>query len=148
MTEVLVHEVALRCSVEHAFAVFTAKVDLWWPRGHRKLDGSVLRHEAHEGGRLFERAPNGEEFVLADVLVCDPPHELRLAWHPGKITAPTQTVITFTAQGPHEAVVRVEHTEGAAALGAHWSSRAALFNNGWTKVLAALSTFIEREEDA
>jgi hypothetical protein len=34
--EVLTRRIALACPVEHAFGVFTDKIDLWWPRGHRR----------------------------------------------------------------------------------------------------------------
>lgn len=143
MADPLVHEIALRCSAAHAFLVFTEKVDLWWPKAHRKFAGSTLRQEPFVGGQLVERAPNGDEFVLADVLDCTPSQVMRLAWHPGKITAPTETLITFTPTGPHDVVVRVEHREGDAALGARWDSRAAMFDTGWSTVLAAMAKFIK-----
>lgn len=145
MPEPLVHNIALRCSVEHAFAVFTQRVDLWWPPSHRRLENSTLHYDARTGGQLREHAPSGEVFVWADVLHIDPPHEIRIAWHPGKITEPTQTLITFTADGPHGAQVKVVHTEGEAALGDQWSHRAALFNAGWGAVLPAFADFIHQE---
>jgi uncharacterized protein YndB with AHSA1/START domain len=142
MSEVLVHEITLACSVDHAFDVFTSKVDLWWPKGHRRFASSTLRHDAVIGGQLIETATTGEEFILADVLACERPFSITLAWHPGKITAPTQTHITFQETGPHQAHVRVEHSEATAALGDQWDSRAALFNKGWQVVLAAMDHFI------
>jgi len=146
MHEPLVHDVTLSCSVDHAFYVFTQKVDLWWPKGHRRYEGSTLHHDPRVGGQLLEIAMNGDVFVLADVVACDPPHQLVLAWHPGKIAAPTKTVITFTEQGPHNAFVRVTHSEGDADLGDQWEHRAALFARGWTAVLAALDTFTRQNE--
>lgn len=146
MRDPLVHDVTLNCSVDHAFFVFTQKVDLWWPKGHRRFENSTLRHDPRVGGQLVETATNGDVFVLADIVACDPPHQLILAWHPGKIAAPTRTVVSFTRQGPHEAFVRVTHSEGDAALGDQWQHRAALFSKGWTAVLAALYTFTEQDE--
>lgn len=141
MHEPLVHDVTLKCSVDHAFFVFTQQADLWWPNGHRRFEKSTLRHDPRIGGQLMEIAANGDVFVLADVIACDPPHQMILAWHPGKINAPTRTVVTFEEQGPHGALVRVAHSEGDAALGDQWEHRAALFSKGWAAVLAALDTY-------
>ena len=93
----------------------------------------------------MEVAASGDTFVLADILDYDPPGRITLAWHPGKTTAPTHSEITFTATGPHSAHIRVVHSEGAAALGADWPARAALFSKGWTAVLAGVATYIETE---
>ena len=143
MTEPLVHEIDVACPIDHAFATFTEKVDLWWPKGHRRFDVSTLHHDAFEGGQLIERSPNGEAFVLADVTVCTPPHRIELDWHPGKITAPTKTVVTFKALSDAEVRVTVTHSEGAAKLGAEWPTRAALFDRGWSAVLTEFKNFIE-----
>lgn len=145
MPEPLTHDVILKCSVTHAFETFTQRVDLWWPKGHRKLDASTLHHDTHTGGLLVERAANGEVFVIADIVACDPPHHITLSWHPGKITEPTLTVVTFSASGPQETHVRVVHSEGNADLRETWALRAALFNKGWTAVLNAISAFVNQE---
>lgn len=146
MHEALVHEVTLQCSVAHAFKVFTQHVDLWWPPGHRKFANSTLHHDQSQGGRLIERGPNGEEFTFADILRIDPPHQMILAWHPGKITAPTQTTVTFRPAGDGQTTVRVLHEEANAALGAAWPARAAMFDKGWTAILAALKERIDTIE--
>ena len=93
----------------------------------------------------MERAANGEVFVIADVVACDPPQQVTLSWHPGKITEPTQTVVTFSASGPNETHVRVVHSEGNGGLGENWAHRAALFNKGWSAVLTAISAIINQE---
>ena len=45
MSEPVLRQITVACSVEHAFRVFTAKLDLWWPPGHRKFSGSSLALE-------------------------------------------------------------------------------------------------------
>ena len=52
MDEVLVRTIALACPVEHAFDVFTDKIDLWWPRGHRRNRDASL---TLTGEALIER---------------------------------------------------------------------------------------------
>lgn len=146
MNEALVHSVTLDCSVAHAFQVFTQQVDLWWPKGHRRFEESSLQHDVRVGGKLIEQAANGERFVLADIVAIEPPHQIELAWHPGKLTNPTRTLVTFSADGAHRANVVVTHSEGHAAMGDAWPQRAALFDKGWNAVLAALDDFIKLED--
>lgn len=141
MSEALHFSVHLNCSIEHAFEVFTSRVNLWWPPGHRRFEGSTLTLEARAGGRFFESAASGEEAVLGEVLSCEPPNSISYTWHPGKITGPTLVKITFQ-QEQTQTLVQVEHSEGDSALGDQWPSRAVLFNKGWDAVLGRLREFI------
>ena len=137
--------VRVNCAPDHAFAVFTNRVDLWWPPSHRRCAGSTLELDAVPGGRLVERAENGDEATIGDVLDSDPPHWLRLSWHLGKISAPTHVTVTFQADGA-QTLVAVHHAEGDSAMGDQWPARAAMFDRGWTAVLAALAEFITKNE--
>lgn len=141
MPDPLHHSVFLNCAPEHAFDVFTARIDLWWPRSHRRFETSVLHLEPVKGGRFFERNTDGAENTMGEVLSCDPPHMIRYTWNPGKITEPTLVEVRFRGEGAGTQV-EVTHSEGAAAMGDRWEDRAALFNAGWTRILAALDTFI------
>lgn len=139
MNEPLRKSITIRCPVAHAFAIFTEKVDLWWPRSHRRFDTSTLTLDPTPGGLFVERTPTGETVTFGEVLKCNAPHEITFTWNPGKITGPTEVTITFTAK-KDTTIVNVEHTEGTANLGEAWETRVALFANGWTAVLAALQT--------
>lgn len=141
MSEPLIKSVTLRCSVEHAFETFTAKVDHWWPSGHRRYKASKIRLDTSEHGQLVEQAPTGETFVFADVYDCEAPNKICLEWHPGKSSTPTDVTITFEQDGDFTNV-KVVHGEGKSALGAQWDDRVALFAMGWIAVMAALSHHI------
>ena len=136
MTNSLRKTIRVRCSVSHAFRIFTEQVDIWWPPGHRKFENSRMCFEVHEGGRFFEQSTAGEEAVLGEVLACEPPHRISYTWHPGKIELPTLVEISFEADG-EETIVNVVHSEGNAALGDKWPERAQLFTRGWNHVLTA-----------
>ena len=138
VAEPLVREVRVRCSIEHAFDVFTQRIDLWWPPAHRRFEASRLYLEPTVGGRFVERSSTGEEFTLGAVLECDPPHRIAYSWYPGAIQEPTHVAIRFTEEGA-ETRVSVVHSEGQSALGEHWPQRVELFERGWRHVLAAFS---------
>lgn len=78
MAEPLCRTVRVRCPIAHAFRIFTARIDLWWPQGHRRFAGSRLHLETFPGGRFFERSAAGEEARLGDLLSCEPPHRISL----------------------------------------------------------------------
>ena len=59
MDDILTRTITLKCDVAHAFDVFTNRIDLWWPRGHRKTSEGSLRLQAVAGGALIDRAPDG-----------------------------------------------------------------------------------------
>ena len=146
MNDPLERSVRIRCAVEHAFAVFTAKVDLWWPPGHRRFQSSRLSLEPRVGGRFLERSDSGEEYVFGEVQVCEPPHRIVYSWHPGAIDRPTEVEVRFTGDGDHTRI-DVTHSEGDSGLGERWPDRCALFERGWGVALPALAAFAEQSDD-
>jgi uncharacterized protein YndB with AHSA1/START domain len=134
--------IEVRCSVEHAFSAFVERVDLWWPPTHRKFPGSQMILEGRAGGRFLERAPDGRDHRLGEVIECDPPHYIKYSWYPGAATKPTEVVVRFQAAG-RVTRVNVLHAEGGAELGLLWPERAQLFDKGWNTVLPAFKMAAE-----
>ena len=134
--------VQVAATPEHAFEVFTAGFDRWWPRSH-SIGASPLKTaviEPRQGGRWYGRLENGVEAEWGDVLVWDPPRRLVLAWRIGVDWAHhpellTEVEVTFTPVG---AATRVdlEHRhlermgEGAEGARATFDSE-----NGWGGLL-------------
>jgi len=137
MNEPLVKRVRVRCNIERAFEAFTDQVNIWWPLGHRRLDGARLVLETKIGGRFFERSDAGKEFQLGEILKCDPPMGLSFTWALGAISKPTRVDIDFEQDG-EDTIVCVTHSEAESALGEVWPQRVVLFTKGWTSVLDAL----------
>lgn len=129
--------ITLRCNAEHAFDAFIDQVDLWWPNSHRRFERSSFSLDARAGGKLVERADDGSEMVFGDVLSCERPKTIRMSWHPGKISQPTEVTITFVEEGGRT-TVRVVHAEGRGEMGPRWEEKVALFSSGWTAILNAL----------
>lgn len=142
MSEPLRKTVRVRCSTAHAFDVFTRRIDAWWPRGHRRLDGEVVL-EPFVGGRVFERDRHGTEVELGRVLVHEQPDRLVYTWWPGAVAGPTHVEIRFVADG-EQTRVDVEHREGDAQLGPEWPRRAQGFSRAWDDVLPAFAADVAR----
>jgi uncharacterized protein YndB with AHSA1/START domain len=108
--------VTVEVSREHAFAVFTERIDAWWPRSHHIGDVALaeVRLERREGGRWYEIRADGSDGDWGTVLTWDPPARIVLGWQldasfsydPDFVT---EVEVTFTALGPHRTFVELEH---------------------------------------
>ena len=138
MADILTRTIDLACSVDHAFDVFTNKIDLWWPRGHRKNRDASL---TLSGDALIERSADGGEWIMGQVAAIEPPHLLSLDWFPGSGASPTSVEIRF-AESTAGTTITVTHRP-LLETKSIWPQRVALFAKGWDTVLPALRTFIE-----
>ena len=127
-----------------AFALFTEGIGTWWPTDTYRIGESegVAVLEPREGGRWYERAPDGVECDWGRVLAWEPPHRVLLAW---QLNATwqydadfvTEVEVRFTEDGAGGTRVDLEHRhidrfgdaaeQLAAALGG---------DGGWPAVLA------------
>src|SRR5688572_8433147 len=79
--------VFVRCTPEHAFHVYTERMDDWYPlEGHSLFDdpNGTVHWERHVGGRVYERSPGGEEGAWGTIVAWDPPNGFTMTWHPGR----------------------------------------------------------------
>lgn len=132
----LLKSIHVRCSLEHAFDTFVERVDLWWPKTHKKFPRSRLSLDARKGGAFKEVADDGSEHVMGVVHDVVRPHRLRYAWNPGKGAGPTDVVVTFV-EDADGVVVEVVHSVGGSVD--VWAERVAVFDRGWSAVLPAFA---------
>jgi uncharacterized protein YndB with AHSA1/START domain len=132
--------VRVRRPVDVAFKVFTAGIAEWWPLregfsfapDESRIGEIVL--EAREGGRLYERFADGEEYEIGRVTLCHPPERIAFTWgHRDPVTA-TEVEVTFTADGDGTRV-DVVHS-GWERLGAKAREAANDYGGGWGFVLS------------
>jgi uncharacterized protein YndB with AHSA1/START domain len=74
--------ITVKADPDHAFRVFTADIDSWWPRTHHIGKAPMKRViiEGRPGGRCYTEQTDGSEADWGEVLVWDPPQRLVLAW--------------------------------------------------------------------
>ena len=145
MTEQLSLRLEIACSAEHAFAVWTSRIDSWWPADHTvtgQTDAEVVL-EPRLGGRIYERTTNGTEYDWGEVTLWEPPHRLGYLWHLRRDRADaTDVEIRFVAAGRQRTVVEIEH-RGWERLGADadvWRDRN---RTGWSTLVPHFSTAAE-----
>jgi uncharacterized protein YndB with AHSA1/START domain len=111
----MAHEITVPVPPERAFAVFTEGMTTWWPPeytwAHNTLDH--IEVEPFEGGRCFERGPDGFSCDWGRVVRCEPPARIAFTWQisPQRVPQPDPAQasiveVRFTPQG--EAGTRVE----------------------------------------
>jgi uncharacterized protein YndB with AHSA1/START domain len=100
----------------HAFEVFTADFDSWWPRSHTIGKGELKQAviEPRAGGRWYGIDADGIETDWGDVLSWEPPSRIVLAWRIGAdwqyhAALTTEVAVTFTALSADATRVDLEH---------------------------------------
>ena len=138
--------VTVSVPVERAFEVFTAEIGTWWPLRTHAVDterSETVVMEGRVGGRLFERAPTGEEHVWGTLVAWEPPNRIVYSWHPGREEETAQEVeITFSPEGEGTRV-DIRHY-GWEKLGDRLEETVASYNEGWDKVIAVYARAAER----
>jgi uncharacterized protein YndB with AHSA1/START domain len=127
-------------SPDRAFALFTGRIDEWWPHagplGRDTAGQGAVMLEPRLDGQIYRRRADGHVDVWGHVRAWEPPHRLVLAWQPvpGPHVA-TEVEITFTAHtdGTH---VLLEH-RGWDQLGSEAAADRTQYEAGWGDALTA-----------
>lgn len=125
------------CSVEHAFTVWTTRIDTWWPADHTVSGdpGTTVLLEPFSGGRIFERTRAGDEHDWGRVTVWEPPTRLGYTWHlRADATDATDVLITFQPAAAGATRLVIEHAgwDRLGARGIAWRERN---QGGWAALL-------------
>ena len=137
MIEPLRFAVDVGCSVDHAFAVWTAGIGTWWPADHTVTGEPDLRVvlEGRPGGRIFERTADGREHDWGEITRWDPPTALAYLWFlRADRSDATDVAVRFEAAGPSSTRVEIEHSgwERLGTRGRAWRERN---QQGWSTLL-------------
>jgi uncharacterized protein YndB with AHSA1/START domain/uncharacterized damage-inducible protein DinB len=110
--------VTVNADLDHAFKVFTAGFDTWWPRSHhvgkKSLQKAVI--ESRAGGRCFGREADGTECQWGTVTTWEPPNRLVIAWQidpswqfDPDLSKASEVEVRFTAEPGGMTRVALEH---------------------------------------
>lgn len=111
--------VVVRRPLEETFALFTDRLDTWWPLHTHSIaadtfEGRVtvesMTFEKHVGGRVLERMSDGAEAAWGTLLAWEPPHRFQMTWKPTMVDGPsTEVEVLFTAVDADRTRVEVVH---------------------------------------
>lgn len=128
--------VTVPLSQDRAFALFTEKIETWWPIDVFAVSGDQVQTcfvDRFAGGRIAERSKSGDEYVWGEVLAFEPPRRIVVSWHP-KDSPPTEVEITFTPADPGT-LVELEH-RGWESFGELAKEARSEYGGGWKLVIA------------
>jgi uncharacterized protein YndB with AHSA1/START domain len=135
--DALVVEFEVGAPVAHAFAVWTTRAGLWWPKGHTVSgDPASIVFEPAVGGRIVERGRDGSEHEWGEITAWDEPTQVGFLWyHVFDRSQATHVSMTFepVGEGTHVRLVQ----SGFAALGPAGAERRARTTAGWGAVAGA-----------
>lgn len=149
MSDALELEFAVDAPVAHAFEMWTARIEMWWPRDHTVSGDSsaAIVFEPREGGRIFERTPAGDEHAWGEVLAWEPPARLVLAWRiNGQFKCDpavhTEVEVRFDEAGDGTTRIEFEHRL-LENLGDGRDQAAQAMDGGWGTILARFKDVAE-----
>jgi hypothetical protein len=96
MTLAPIHRsVSVSWDQETAFQRFTAQFGSWWPSRTHSIGGEHVTRivfEPRVGGRIYEEHRDGRRFQWGQVLVWEPPRQVKFTWHPARNPSTAQEV--------------------------------------------------------
>ncbi|MDA8019918.1 MAG: SRPBCC domain-containing protein [Thermoanaerobaculia bacterium] len=133
-------EIVVRCRLELAFEVFTARIAEWWPLDSHSVgqaQAQTVRLEPRVGGRLYEVCCDGSEHRWGLVTHWDPPSGFDCTWHPGREADQATRVSLRFESADAGTRVRLEH-RGWEVLREHAEEVRAGYDGGWATVFEEL----------
>jgi uncharacterized protein YndB with AHSA1/START domain len=137
----IVRSVVVQVEPARAFALFTSRIQDWWPRDKTIGRGPPVAVviEPQADGRWFERDAEGHETQWGKVLAWEPPRRLLLAWQIGTDWAyhaelVTEVELTFKTHVAGGTLVTLEHRH-LERLGADAARQREMLDGGWPTLL-------------
>ena len=138
----IVKTIIVKCDPDQAFRYFTDDFSKWWPGATHSVVAFSSDHkespascemEAKRGGRIYERAKNGNEHDWGTILIWEPPSRLSFTWHPGRPEDSAQIVEVTFSPAPIGTRVTLTHM-GWEKLGENAEAARNSYDNGWETV--------------
>jgi uncharacterized protein YndB with AHSA1/START domain len=146
--------VTVKAGAEHAFEVFTAGFDRWWPRSHHigkvRMKRTIM--EGHVGGRCYTEQIDGTECDWGQVTTWEPPRRVVLAWkiaaswqYEPDLAKASEVEVTFTPVGDGSTRVDLEHRHFE-RVGSGWQTMRGMVDSegGWGTLLQMFAAEAEK----
>jgi uncharacterized protein YndB with AHSA1/START domain len=128
----------------HAFEVFTARLDRWWPKTHgigaAPIKESII--EPFVGGRWYTRCEDGSDVVVGHVRVWEPGARLLVTWEVSaawksdpRVEFASEIEIRFSPDPAGGTRVDLEHRNFERIGGTDGEKMRNAVDNGWPALL-------------
>ena len=140
-TTLRVHkQIVIDRSREDTFRIFTEEFGSWWPISSHSIheaDVTEVVFEGREGGRIYERTADGNEYEWGTILEWDAPGGFTVSWKPNLDPDAHRTtwVVRFEAIDDEKTRVDLIHS-GWENFGEEAKATRSGYDTGWDIVLA------------
>lgn len=131
-----------------AFAIFTERMEFWWPFASRSIfeeRARAVEFEPRVGGQVSEVSRDGERAPWGTLLAWDPPRRFAMTWHPGRDTETAQELEVRFVPVAGGTRVELEHRGWERLLERAVETRGG-YESGWEIVLAGYVAACARGE--
>ena len=128
-------------SPKEAFDLFTARMDLWWPKESHSLMGAnaQVTFPTHVGDEIIEEGPDGTRRPWGHLIAYEAGRYLAYAWYPGR-TKDEATVVTVTFSATDEGTLLELTHGGFEILGPTADAVSTSYLHGWDLVLGCYAS--------
>lgn len=145
--------VVVQATAQHAFEVFTMRIDRWWPKSHG-IGAAPIRESIIEpfvGGRWYTRCEDGSEVVVGHVRVWQPAvnfvvsWEISAAWKPdARVALASEVEVRFVAETDARTRVELEHRNFERMGAAEGETMRKSVDGGWPALLGLFANEASR----
>jgi uncharacterized protein YndB with AHSA1/START domain len=150
--------ITVKAGAKHAFEVFTAGFDTWWPRSHHigKVPLKKAIMEGHVGGRCYSEQTDGTECDWGRITTWEPPQRFVMAWmitaeweYQPDVTKSSEVEVRFTPENDGTTRVDIEH-RNFDRMGEGWEPMREMVDSqgGWSGTLQLFAAQAEKQESA
>jgi uncharacterized protein YndB with AHSA1/START domain len=149
--------IVVETGAAHAFAVFTAGIDRWWPHDKGIGQGPIARSviEPFAGGRWYTCHADGSEVTVGHVRVWEPDTRLVVGWEisaqwkpDARIELASEVEVRFIAEGPARTRVELEHRDFERMGKTDGESMRGHVDGGWSGMLECFAREAAHAGDA
>jgi uncharacterized protein YndB with AHSA1/START domain len=144
--------IRVNASQAHAFDVFTAGLERWWPLDHGigKTPRKAVVMETRLGGHWYELAEDGTHTNVGKIIVWEPPKRFVMTWDINSRWQPDTTIgseveVRFIPDGAGATRVELEHRKFEQMGAEAGESMRKDVDGGWPRLL---ETFKQHAETA
>jgi hypothetical protein len=145
--------IVVQASPEEAFAVFTARIDRWWPKSHG-IGAAPIREtiiEPFVGGRWYTKCEDGTDVVVGHVRAWQPGErfvvgwEINAQWKPdARVALASEVEVRFLAEGPGRTRVELEHRNFERMGAVDGETMRKGVDGGWPAILELFAKEVSR----